>query len=155
MCGCRLRMVIMTFGSGFQIENDSVSYLQRMKALNNYAADKGIAIGGYSLLASRGAKPKDAAISHHTGYPAKTREEGSRFGLSPCIASDWGSDYFKRLKNFFHTTGMNVFENDGSIPAIPVPLLSTVGTKDIWIRSGNSGIGSARSISGAGQKVSI
>ena len=81
-------MVIMTFGSGFQIENDSVSYLQRMKALNSYAADKGIAIGGYSLLASRGAKPKDAAISHHTGYPAKTREEGSRFGLSPCIASD-------------------------------------------------------------------
>ena len=73
-------MVIMTFGSGFQIENDSVSYLQRMKALNSYAADKGIAIGGYSLLASRGAKPKDAAISHHTGYPAKTREEGSRFG---------------------------------------------------------------------------
>ena len=81
-------MVIMTFGSGFQIENDSVSYLQRMKALNSYAADKGIAIGGYSLLASRGAKPKDAAISHHTGYPSKTREEGSRFGLSPCIASD-------------------------------------------------------------------
>lgn len=112
-------MVIMTFGSGFQIENDSVSYLQRMKALNNYAADKGIAIGGYSLLASRGAKPKDAAISHHTGYPAKTREEGSRFGLSPCIASDWGSDYFKRLKNFFHTTGMNVFENDGSYPGDP------------------------------------
>ena len=112
-------MVIMTFGSGFQIENDSVSYLQRMKALNSYAADKGIAIGGYSLLASRGAKPKDAAISHHTGYPAKTREEGSRFGLSPCIASDWGSDYFKRLKNFFHTTGMNVFENDGSYPGDP------------------------------------
>ena len=102
-----------------EIENDSVSYLQRMKALNSYAADKGIAIGGYSLLASRGAKPKDAAISHHTGYPAKTREEGSRFGLSPCIASDWGSDYFKRLKNFFHTTGMNVFENDGSYPGDP------------------------------------
>ena len=92
-------MVIMTFGSGFQIENDSASYLQRMKALNGYAADKGIAIGGYSLLASRGAKPEDAAISHHTGHPAKTREEGSRFGLSPCIASDWGSDYFKRLKD--------------------------------------------------------
>ena len=55
----------------------------------------------------------------HTGYPAKTREEGSRFGLSPCIASDWGSDYFKRLKNFFHTTGMNVFENDGSYPGDP------------------------------------
>lgn len=112
-------MVIMTFGSGFQIENDSSSYLQRMKALNRYAADKGIAIGGYSLLASRGAKPEDAAISHRTGKPANTREEGSRFGVSPCIASDWGDTYFDRLQDFFRTTGMNVFENDGSYPGDP------------------------------------
>ncbi len=109
----------MTFSSGFQIENDSASYLQRMKALNSYAADKGIAIGGYSLLASRGAKPEEAAISHHTGRPAETRAEGSRFGISPCIASDWGDLYFKRLRNFFNTTGMNVFENDGSYPGDP------------------------------------
>ncbi len=112
-------MVIMTFGSGFQIENDSAFYLRRMKALNRYAADKGIAIGGYSLLASRGAKQEDAAISHHTGRPAETREEGSRFGISPCIASDWGDLYFKRLQNFFNATGMNVFENDGSYPGDP------------------------------------
>ena len=63
--------------------------------------------------------PRLPAFNPNTGYPAKTREEGSRFGLSPCIASDWGSDYFKRLKNFFHTTGMNVFENDGSYPGDP------------------------------------
>ena len=41
-------MVIMTFGSGFKIENDSAAYLQRMKELSDYAAGKGIAIGGYS-----------------------------------------------------------------------------------------------------------
>ena len=39
-------MVIMTFGSGFKIENDSAAYLQRMKELSDYAAGKGIAIGG-------------------------------------------------------------------------------------------------------------
>lgn len=112
-------MVIMTFGSGFNIENESASYLKTMKELSQYAARKGVAIGGYSLLASRGAKPEDAAISHRTGKPAKTREEGSRFGVSPCLASDWGDTYFSKLRNFFTETGMNVFENDGSYPGDP------------------------------------
>lgn len=112
-------MVIMTFGSGFKIENDSIQYLERMKKMNEYAAQKGIAIGGYSLLASRGAKEKDAAISQHTGKPARTRSEGSRFGVSPCIASDWGNEYFDKLENFFNYTGMNVFEHDGSYPGDP------------------------------------
>ncbi len=112
-------MVIMTFGSGFQIENDSVDYLLRMKSLNDYAKSKGIALGGYSLLASRGASVEDAAISLRTGLPASTREEGSRFGVSPCIATDWGNCYFITLRNFFEKTGMNVFENDGSYPGDP------------------------------------
>ena len=122
-------MVIMTFGSGFKIENDSAAYLQRMKELSDYAAGKGIAIGGYSLLASRGAKEQDAAISHKTGKPAKTREEGSRFGVSPCISSDWGDTYFRKLQNFFTTTGMNVFENDGSYPGDPCASTSHSGHK--------------------------
>lgn len=122
-------MVIMTFGSGFKIENDSAAYLQRMKELSDYAAGKGIAIGGYSLLASRGAKEQDATISHKTGKPAKTREEGSRFGVSPCIASDWGDTYFRKLQNFFTTTGMNVFENDGSYPGDPCASTSHSGHK--------------------------
>lgn len=112
-------MVIMTFGSGFKIENDSLHYLQQMKDLNDYARRKGIALGGYSLLASRGANAEDAAISQRTGRPAKTREEGSRFGISPCIASDWGDVYFRKLENFFTYTGMNVFEHDGSYPGDP------------------------------------
>ena len=100
-----------------------------MKELSDYAAGKGIAIGGYSLLASRGAKEQDAAISHKTGKPAKTREEGSRFGVSPCIASDWGDTYFRKLQNFFTTTGMNVFENDGSYPGDPCASTSHSGHK--------------------------
>ncbi|RKF42613.1 hypothetical protein BCY89_00150 [Sphingobacterium siyangense] len=112
-------MVIMTFGSGFKIEEKSPAYLDTMKQLSLYAQEKGIALGGYSLLASRGAKEDVAAISLKTGKPAVTREEGSRFGLSPCLATDWGKDYFKTLKQFFAYTGMNVFENDGSYPGDP------------------------------------
>jgi hypothetical protein len=46
-------MIIMTFGSGFNIENDSDKYLKEMKKFADYAHSKGIRIGGYSLLASR------------------------------------------------------------------------------------------------------
>ena len=120
-------MVIMTFGSGFQIENDSPEYLNIMKDLGDYAKSKGIALGGYSLLASRGAKAEDAAISKQTGKPARSRAEGSRFGVSPCIASDWGDKYFGRLKNFFEYTGMNVFEHDGSYPGDPCASTSHSG----------------------------
>lgn len=123
-------MVIMTFGSGFKIENDSLHYLDRMKALSDYAARKGIAIGGYSLLASRGAKAEDAAISQRTGKPARTREEGSRFGVSPCIASDWGDAYFGKLEHFFRYTGMNVFEHDGSYPGDPCASTAHSGHRD-------------------------
>ncbi len=112
-------MVIMTFGSGFNIENNSPEYLSIMKRLNEYASSKGITLGGYSLLASRGAKDKDAAISRETGKPAVTREEGSRFGKSPCLASEWGNTYFNTLRNFFKETGMGIFENDGSYPGDP------------------------------------
>ena len=45
--------------------------MEMMKRLNAYAHSKGIALGGYSLLASRGAKTEDAAISRKTGKPGK------------------------------------------------------------------------------------
>ena len=44
-------MVIMTFGSGFNIENESPENLAQMKSLADYARSKGVALGGYSLLA--------------------------------------------------------------------------------------------------------
>ena len=46
-------MVIMTFWSGFDAEDESPENLARMKELADYARSKGIALGGYSLLASR------------------------------------------------------------------------------------------------------
>lgn len=109
-------MVIMTFGSGFNILNKSEGYLDSMKMLNDYAKSKGIALGGYSLLASRGGKDQDLVISPKTGKPATSLADGAFFGKSPCIATDWGTDYFKTIKSFFEKTGMNVFENDGAYP---------------------------------------
>ncbi|MGQ9590005.1 MAG: hypothetical protein ACUVYA_06890, partial [Planctomycetota bacterium] len=46
-------MVIMTFGSGFDIENEDPAYVRQVADLVEYAHSNGVELGGYSLLASR------------------------------------------------------------------------------------------------------
>lgn len=104
-------MVIMTFGSGFNIENEKPEYLAQIKSLADYAKSKGVALGGYSLLASRSIDPEDDVINPKTGKPG-----GARFGDSPCLGSVWGENYFRKLRQFFEQTGCGVLENDGSYP---------------------------------------
>lgn len=101
-------MVIMTFGSGFNIEDTSQHNLQRMKALKDYAKSKGVALGGYSLLASRSINAANDVVMPEGMKPA--------FGSSPCLESKWGQDYFKKLYHFYETTGQDLLEHDGSYP---------------------------------------
>jgi len=104
-------MVIMSFGSGFNMENDSPAYLAQMKSLADYAKSKGVALGGYSLLASRSIDAANDVINPKTG-----KTGGARFGNSPCLGSFWGENYFSQLRKFFETTGCGILENDGSYP---------------------------------------
>ncbi|MEK3890029.1 hypothetical protein [Bacillus sp. FSL K6-3431] len=99
-------MVILSFGSGFDIENENEDYLARMKELADYAHSKGIELGGYSLLASRTISKEDDVIN----------AQGVTFNQSPCIGSQWGMRYFKKLMTFFEKTGFDVLEHDGSYP---------------------------------------
>jgi hypothetical protein len=101
-------MVIMTFGSGFNIEDTSSVNLMRMKKLRDYAQRKGIGLGGYSLLASRSIDKQNDVIMANGFKPA--------FGNSPCLESEWGNAYFDRLYNFYKTTGFDLLEHDGSYP---------------------------------------
>jgi hypothetical protein len=104
-------MVIMTFGSGINMENESPEYLAQIKSLADYGRGKGVTLGGYSLLASRSIDAADDVINPQTGQPG-----GARFGNSPCLGSVWGENYFRRLRQFFERTGCGVLENDGSYP---------------------------------------
>lgn len=104
-------MVILTFGSGFDIENEKPEYLAELKELAEYARSKHIALGGYSLLASRSINPVNDVINPKTG-----KTGGARFGDSPCLCSTWGENYFRKLTQFFETTGCGVLEHDGSYP---------------------------------------
>lgn len=101
-------MVILTFGSGFDIENTRQSYLARMKEYADYARARGIEIGGYSLLASRGIDAANDVIMPEGESPA--------FGHSPCLQSEWGRAYFDKLYAFYAQTGFSLLEHDGSYP---------------------------------------
>lgn len=99
-------MVIMSFGSGFNFESRDEAYMAKYKELADYARAKGISLGGYSLLASRGAA---------TGAD-NTQGQPTSFGVMPCLGAQWGRDYLAQIQRMCEKTGFTVFENDGSYP---------------------------------------
>ena len=99
-------MVIMSFGSGFNFESRDENYMAKYKELADYGKSKGVALGGYSLLASRGA---GTGADNTQGQPAM-------YGVMPCLGATWGHDYLAQIQNMCTKTGFGVFENDGSYP---------------------------------------
>ncbi|MHC4625783.1 MAG: alpha-galactosidase [Planctomycetota bacterium] len=104
-------MVIMTFGSGFNMENIKPDYIAHMKELVDYAHSNNIELGGYSLLASRRISDEHDVINPKTHKPG-----GAIFGNSPCLCSRWGIDYFENIRAFISQTGLDLLEHDGSYP---------------------------------------
>ncbi len=104
-------MVILSFGSGFNAENEDPAYIAQLRSLAEYARSKRVELGGYSLLASRRISDEDDAINPKTGKPG-----GAIFENSPCLVSRWGAEYFRKLRALFTATGFAVLEHDGSYP---------------------------------------
>lgn len=104
-------MIILSFGSGANAEDISDANIAKFKELVDYAKSKGIEMGCYALLASRWISDEVDVINPKTG-----KRGGMTFGSSPCLCSDWGYEYFKKIKTFFEKTGMTCFEHDGSYP---------------------------------------
>jgi len=101
-------MLILSFGSGFDMENRDPAVLARARTFSDYARSKGIEIGSYSLLASRSINPREDVVSPEGQKPA--------FGNSPCLGSNWGRQYFERLYEFHKASGFSLLEHDGSYP---------------------------------------
>lgn len=109
---CGFEMLSLSFGSGLNMEDESAANHAKFRDLADYAAQQGIHLGGYSLLASRRIQPDgDNAIHAETGKPG-----GQTFGYAPALASDWGQNYFRKLYRFFEETGFLQFTHDGSYP---------------------------------------
>jgi len=101
-------MIILSFGSGFNIENDSEDYLERWKDVAKYARSKGIEIGGYSLLSSRRIGGGNDIVSPQGSKPTH--------GNCPALTSEWGIEYYKKLRHFYEYTGFSLLEHDGPYP---------------------------------------
>lgn len=104
-------MVILSFGSGLNMEDLSDANIRKFKALADYAHSKGIELGGYSLFSSRSISPETDVIDRETGQPG-----GAKFGNAPCLCSKWGYDYLEKLETFFTRTGFDLLEHDGPYP---------------------------------------
>lgn len=101
-------MVLISFGSGFNMEDDSPEHLEKYRALAAYAAERGIGMGGYSLLSSRSVGGGNDVVP--------PPGESVIFGAAPALTSEWGREYFRKLRQFFAVTGFTAFEHDGSYP---------------------------------------
>ncbi len=101
-------MIILSFGSGFNIENEDPDYLAAWKEMAKYAQSKGVEIGGYSLLSSR-------RIGNGNDVESPAGEKPTH-GNCPALLSEWGRDYFRKLYAFFAETGFTLLEHDGSYP---------------------------------------
>jgi hypothetical protein len=104
-------MIIYTFGSGLEMENQDPAYLARVKADVDYAHARGIEVGAYSLLSSRRIDDATDVINPATGKPG-----GAIFGNAPCLGSRWATGYFARLRHFIEATGLDLLEHDGPYP---------------------------------------
>jgi len=104
--------LILSFGSGLNMEDTSATNVAKFKALADYAHSKGILIGGYSLFSSRRISDEDDVIDPKTGKP----DVHAMFGHAPCLGSKWGLAYLAHLKYFIANTGFDIFENDGPYP---------------------------------------
>ncbi|MDB5146842.1 MAG: hypothetical protein JWQ57_862 [Mucilaginibacter sp.] len=100
--------LILSFGSHIDQEDVSETNLLKWKQLADYAHQKNIKIGGYSLFSSRKIGDADDVINRKTGKPG-----GAFFGSAPCYGSQWGLAYRDKIKKFYTETGFDIWENDG------------------------------------------
>lgn len=102
---CGFEMIVISFWSGLDMEDTSPANIAKFKGFADYAHKKGLRLGGYSLLASRSIDKANDIVN-----PKPI------FGSSPCLGSQWGIDYFKKVTKFLSETGFDLLEHDGSYP---------------------------------------
>lgn len=100
--------IIFSFGSGFDMENRDAAFLDQWKQVADYADGKGIELGSYSLLSSRG-----VGAEHMSVLPPGV---DATHGKIPSLASEWGQQWLQTVRGFYEETGFDQFENDGPYP---------------------------------------
>ena len=100
--------IILSFGSGFNMENRDPAFLARWTEVADYAEQQGIELGCYSLFSSRGVGGDNMVVSPDGQRPTHNR--------CPAVTSPWGQQWLATMRDFYETTGFDQFENDGPYP---------------------------------------
>ncbi len=100
--------IILSFGSGFNMENRDPQFLKEWKEVADYAEEKGVELGCYSLFSSRGVGKEHMIVSPEGQKPTH--------GRCPAVTSSWGQNWLATMRNFYSETGFDQFENDGPYP---------------------------------------
>ncbi len=100
--------IILSFGSGFNMENRDKEFLAEWRAVADYAEEKDIELGSYSLFSSRGVGAEHMIVSPEGQKP--------KHGKCPAVTSAWGQQWLATIREFYADTGFDQFENDGPYP---------------------------------------
>ena len=115
-------MIILSFGTSFDIENNGSAYLAQMKSDIAYANEHGIEVGGYDLISlTRDVGPEWDEID-----PATGKADGNA-----CFASGWYDHLSELVFNFVQVTGLSAIETDG--PYAGTPCASTTHSHHIGV----------------------
>ncbi|MCO6047773.1 hypothetical protein NG895_28040 [Aeoliella sp. ICT_H6.2] len=100
--------IILSFGSGFNMEQRDQQFLRTWREVADYAEEQGIELGCYSLFSSRGVAAEDMIVSPDGQRPTH--------GQCPAVTSPWGQHWLATMRDFYQATGFDQFENDGPYP---------------------------------------
>ena len=101
-------VIILSFGSGFDMENRDPAFLAQWKEVSDYAEKKEIELGCYSLFSSRDVGSDNMIVSPEGQRPTH--------GQCPAVTSVWGQEWLRTVQGFYEATGFDQFENDGPYP---------------------------------------
>ena len=99
-------MIMMSFGSGFTMEDTSVANTQRISALIDYARLHNLEVGGYDLIDLKEATAAESAFA--TVDPATNRTGGSL-----CFASGWRRGLTTDVLTWVENHSLTAIETDG------------------------------------------
>ena len=99
---CGFDMIVLTFGSGFNMMSQDPDYIARIKSDFEYAHSKGIKTGAYILFCSS----RSYGSGEHDASPPA-------YGRSLCLGSAFAEGYFQQLIDFMKEVGQDCIETDG------------------------------------------
>lgn len=97
-------MVLLSFGSGVNVEDVSAGNIEKYKRICDYAHEKDILIGSYTMVVSRGDQ------GAHESY-------NGCWGNMRCMTSAAAETSLQNALKFYQETGMDCIEIDGTYPS--------------------------------------